>query len=64
MYEEIDRHRRSFLSTAAIGLAASQLDLIGAAAAQSSKTQSANLPAIKPGTNTTFAPLKQINAGS
>jgi pimeloyl-ACP methyl ester carboxylesterase len=32
--------------------------------AQSSKTKTANLPSIKRGTNTSFAPLKQIDAGT
>jgi hypothetical protein len=31
--------------------------------AQSGKTKAAQLPAIKPGTNTSFAPLKQVDAG-
>jgi len=43
-----------------INAAAAQLDLTRSAAAQS---QSSSLPAIKPGTNSSFAPLKQIDAG-
>jgi len=58
--ENIDRHRRRFFGTAAVTLAAAQLGLIGRADAQ---TKSKGLPAIKPGTNTSFGPLKQINAG-
>ena len=42
-------------------VAAAQLGMIGSAAAQSGKTS--RLPAIKPGTNTSFGPLKQIDAG-
>src|SRR5205814_6582789 len=41
---------------------AAQLGMIGSAKAQSA-TKSAQLPAIKPGTNTLFGPLKQIHAG-
>jgi len=37
--------------------------VIGSANAQSSKTGEAQLPPIRPGTNTSFAPLKQIDAG-
>ncbi len=58
--EAIDYHRRRFLGTAAITVAATQLGMIGSAAAQSSK---AKLPTIKPGTHTSFASLKQIDAG-
>jgi pimeloyl-ACP methyl ester carboxylesterase len=58
--EEIDHHRRRFFGTAAMTIAAAQLGMIGSAGAQPSKTK---LPAIKPGTNTSFGPLKQINAG-
>ena len=58
--EAIDYHRRRFLGTAAMTVAATQLGMIGSAAAQSSK---AKLPTIKPGTHTSFASLKQIDAG-
>ena len=44
-------------------IAAAQFGAIGSADAQSSKTKPADLPTIKPGTNTSFAPLKQIDAG-
>ena len=37
--------------------------MIGSAAAQTGETRAARLPAIKPGTNTSFGPLKQIDAG-
>src|SRR5262245_21911426 len=42
-------------------VAVTQLGMIGSANAQAGKSKS--LPAIKPGTNTSFGPLKQINAG-
>src|SRR3712207_2039438 len=40
-----------------------QLGLAGSANAQAARTARARLPAIKPGTNTSFGPLKQIDAG-
>jgi pimeloyl-ACP methyl ester carboxylesterase len=61
--EQIDQHRRRFFGTAAITVAAAQLGMIGSVAAQFDKAKSAGLPAIKPGTHTSFASLKQIDAG-
>ena len=61
--EAIDRHRRRFLGAAAVAVAAAQLGMIGSAAAQTGETRAARLPAIKPGTNTSFGALKQIDAG-
>jgi pimeloyl-ACP methyl ester carboxylesterase len=58
--EEINHNRRHFLGTAAMTIAAAQLGMIGSADAQPNKTK---LPTIKPGTNTSFGPLKQIDAG-
>ena len=58
--------RRGFLRTSAAGavtVAAAQLATIGSADAQPGKTKRADLPKIKPGTNTSFASLKQIEAG-
>jgi pimeloyl-ACP methyl ester carboxylesterase len=63
MSEDIDRHRRRFLGTAAMTIAAAQLVMTGSAGAQSGSARPAVLPAIKPGTNTSFGPLKQIDAG-
>jgi pimeloyl-ACP methyl ester carboxylesterase len=63
MAEETKYDRRRFLGTAAMTIAAAQLGMIGSADAQSSKAKPADLPTIKPGTNTSFASLKQINAG-
>jgi pimeloyl-ACP methyl ester carboxylesterase len=60
MTEEIDRDRRRFFGAAAMTFAAAQLGMIGSSSAQ---TKPAQLPAIKPGTNTSFASLKQIDAG-
>jgi pimeloyl-ACP methyl ester carboxylesterase len=61
--EEIDLHRRRFFGTAAMGIAAAQLILSGSADAQPAKAKPAGQPNIKPGTNTSFGPLKQIDAG-
>ena len=61
MCEEIDHHRRRFLGTAAMTFAAAEFLMVSAAEAQ---TKSAGLPTIKPGTNTSFGLLKQIDAGA
>jgi hypothetical protein len=50
---EIDHNRRRFLGEAAI-IAAAQLSIFRSAGAQSIKPTSAGVPAIKPGTNTSF----------
>jgi len=63
MSEEINHHRRRFFGAAAMTIATAQLGMTGFADAQPSKTKQADLPAIKPGTNTSFASLKQIDAG-
>src|SRR5262247_2752391 len=63
MSEEINRDRRRFLTAAAMTLAAAQLGMKGSADAQSTKPKPALVPAIKPGTNTSFGSLKQIDAG-
>jgi pimeloyl-ACP methyl ester carboxylesterase len=58
--------RRGFLSATAAGaatLAAAQLVQIDSVHAQSGKPKRADLPKIKPGSNTSFASLKQIEAG-
>jgi pimeloyl-ACP methyl ester carboxylesterase len=58
--DAIDQHRRRFFGTAALTVAAAQFGMIGPSGAQA---QPAQLPAIKPGTNTSFGPLKQVDAG-
>ena len=60
---EIDLQRRRFFGTAAISIAAAQLILGDSAHAQPGKAKPAELPNIKPGTNTSFGPLKQVDAG-
>jgi pimeloyl-ACP methyl ester carboxylesterase len=61
--DEIDHNRRRFLSSAAITVAATQLGIFASAEAQSGKINSSPVPATKPGAHTSFASLKQIDAG-
>ena len=63
MYNEIDSERRRFLGGAAVSLAATQLGAVTSAQASFSGAAASALPPIAPATNTTFAPLKQIDAG-
>ena len=58
--DDINQDRRRFFGTAAIAIAAAQLGVTGRAEAQ---RMEAKMPPIKPGTDTSFAPLKQIDAG-
>jgi len=62
MENDLKQDRRRFVSTAALTIAATRLGMIGAAKAQSGTSQP-TVPAIKPGASTSFAPLKQIDAG-
>jgi pimeloyl-ACP methyl ester carboxylesterase len=61
--EPVNPDRRRFLGTAAMTLAAAQLILASSAEAQSGTAKPAALPAVKPGSHTSFGPLKQIDAG-
>jgi pimeloyl-ACP methyl ester carboxylesterase len=63
MSEEIDVQRRHFFATAAMTIAVAQLALSGSADAQPGKSKQVELPKTKPGTHTSFAPLKQVGAG-
>ena len=56
-------NRRRFLGMAAMSLAAARFGFIGSANAQASQTSPADVPTTRPGTNTSFASLKQIDAG-
>jgi pimeloyl-ACP methyl ester carboxylesterase len=58
--DRIDHSRRRFLGGAAVTVAAAQLGMTGFAQAQAAKTK---LPATRPGTHTSFASLKQVDAG-
>jgi alpha/beta hydrolase fold len=63
MSEGFNHHRRRFLGTAAMTIAAAQLGMTGFAHTQPNTTKPADLPPIRPGTNSSFASLKQIDAG-
>src|SRR5262245_44649229 len=63
MSEEINHGWRRLLGNSAITIAAAQFGMIGPSPGQSSKAKSARVPTIKPGTNTSFGSLKQIDAG-
>src|SRR6266567_701396 len=58
MAEQINQDRRRLLGTAALTIAAAELAMLSSADAQSGK-----INPIKPGTNTSFSSLKQIDAG-
>jgi pimeloyl-ACP methyl ester carboxylesterase len=61
--ETINQNRRRFLSTAAMTVAAAQIGMFNPANAEAATANLADVPAIKPGTNTSFTSLKQIDAG-
>jgi pimeloyl-ACP methyl ester carboxylesterase len=61
MSQEINRRR--FLGAAAMTLAAAQCGILRSAEAQARIAELALVPPIKPGTNTSFASIKQIDAG-
>jgi pimeloyl-ACP methyl ester carboxylesterase len=63
MSKEINYDRRRLLGTAAVSIAAAELGMIGSADAQSAKVNPADTTTSKPGKNTSFGPLKQIDAG-
>ena len=58
MSEQVNQDRRRLLGTAALTIAAAEFAMLGSAEAQPTK-----INPIKPGTNTSFGPLKQIDAG-
>ena len=60
--EDINHPRRRLIGAAAMTVAAARFGMGGSADAQTGATKP-SLPAIKPGTNTAFAPLKQIDGG-
>ena len=61
--EEVNNNRRQFLGTAVIAAAAAQFGMAALADARASKTNSAGTISSKPARNTSFGPLKQIDAG-
>jgi pimeloyl-ACP methyl ester carboxylesterase len=63
MTEEINHVRRRLMGAATLTVAAAQLGLTRAAQAQTGSQATARLPPVTPGTNTSFASLKQVDAG-
>jgi pimeloyl-ACP methyl ester carboxylesterase len=61
--ETINHNRRRFFGTAAMTLAATRLGMLNPTNAQPANPRPTDLPATKPGTNTSFGSLKQIHAG-
>jgi len=66
--EPINNDRRRFMRNSAMAVAVAEFAMIGSAFgrsefARAGETTAADVPAMKPGTNTSFAPLKQIDAG-
>ena len=60
---KIDRNRRRFLGAAASTVAAVQLGVFRSRTAEAGEPREAGKAAGKPGANTSFASIKQINAG-
>lgn len=56
--QDINHQRRRLLGSATMTLVAAQFGLVGSSGAQATQ-----LPAVRPGTHTAFATLKQIDAG-
>ena len=63
MPEDINHQRRRFLSTAAMAIAATQLGMLSSAKGETTSETAAEIPPVKPGTNTSFSSMKQIDAG-
>ena len=63
MPEDINHPRRRFLSTAAMAITAAQFGMLGSAKAEATNETAPEIPPVKPGTNTSFSSIKQIDAG-
>jgi len=63
MPEEINKQRRRFFGSAAMTIAATQLAAFGPVEALAGERKTTTTGSGKPGTNTSFGPLKQIDAG-
>ena len=63
MPEEIDRDRRRFVGAAITAIAGAELSVIGSMGLHSSRMTRAGATLAKPVANTSFGPLKQIDAG-
>jgi pimeloyl-ACP methyl ester carboxylesterase len=64
MSEDLNHTRRHFLTATALTVAAAQVGVAGWANAQCAKATPAQLSPTKSGTNTSFASLKQVDAGA
>ncbi len=62
--EAINQGRRRLFTAAAITVVAGQLGMNGPTRAQAGNARSMTVPPIRPGTNTRFASLRQIEAGA
>ena len=62
--KETNDDRRRFLGTTALTVAAAQLGIFGSADAQAAEFIPSGSAAIEPGSDASFGPLKQIDAGS
>jgi pimeloyl-ACP methyl ester carboxylesterase len=60
---EIDSRRRDLTRMAAYSLVAAQFEMLRSASAQTSPPKAESLPSVEPGMHSSFASLKQINAG-
>src|SRR5262245_3705490 len=63
MFEDTTCDRRRFLGATALTMAAAHLGMMGGAHAQPQKTKPSEVSTMKPHTNTSFGPVKQIEAG-
>ncbi|WP_077964726.1 alpha/beta fold hydrolase [Ensifer adhaerens] len=63
MSDDINHPRRRFIGAIALSLAATQFASATFASSQSGTADAPRLPAVTPGTNKSFATLKQIDAG-
>src|SRR5580698_6743124 len=63
MPEDINHPRRHFLSTAAMAITAAQFGMLGSAKAEAPNETATEIHPMKPGTNTSFSSMKQIDAG-
>ncbi|HTC48259.1 MAG TPA: alpha/beta fold hydrolase, partial [Candidatus Aquilonibacter sp.] len=63
MPEDINHPRRHFLSTAAMAVTAAQFGMLSSAKAEAPSEIATETPVVKPGTNTSFSSMKQIDAG-
>ena len=63
MAEEINQQRRRFIGAAAMAVAAAPFGVSGSGQVRGGGTRRAAPPAVKPGTDTPFGALKQIDAG-